>query len=430
MKTIAIVGRTNVGKSTLFNRLIGQSKAIVSPIPGTTRDRNYGICEWQGKVFKLIDTGGFEIGKKGEIEIGISEQMSVAIKEADAALFVVDLLQEVANDDRLFARALHKIGKPVFLIGNKADNMIKRMSAENNEWKKLGFGLPIPISAANGSGTGDLLDLLSKKLKARKEKTIEEEEPIKIIFMGKPNVGKSSLMNALLGEERVIVSSIAGTTRGPEDALFSYNEKPFLLVDTAGLRKKARVERGLEKIGVSASVKALERADIAVLVLDISEEIGAQDKKIAELIINKKKGLVVVMNKMDLIEGDYDKIVKYIKTQIPFLDFAPIIFVSAKTIKNVPKILDAAAEVELELKREITKVGLENFRKNIQKEKPFPKIYKIKQMSVNPPVFELAVKTKERIHPSFFGLVEKRLRQKFGFKGAPIKIDSRYIKCR
>lgn len=429
MKTVAIVGRTNVGKSTLFNRLIGQGKAITSPIPGTTRDRNYGICEWQGKSFKLIDTGGFEIGEKGEIEIGISEQASIAMNEADAVLFVVNVLQEVTNDDRLFARALHKVKKPIFLIGNKADNVKKRQSAENNEWKKLGFGLPIPISAANGSGTGDLLDLLAKKMKAKKEKDIaEEDEPVKIIFMGKPNVGKSSIMNSLLGEERVIVSSIAGTTRGPEDSLFLYNDKLFLLIDTAGLRKKARVERGLEKIGVSASVKALERADIAVLILDISEEIGAQDKKIAELIINKKKGLIIVMNKMDLIEGDYDKIVKYIKSQIPFLDWAPIIFVSAKTKKNIPKILDIVTEVEIEIRREITKVGLENFRKNIQKEKPFPKIYKIKQISSAPPVFELAVKTKERIHPSFFSFVEKRMRQKFGFKGAPIKIDSRYIK--
>lgn len=428
MKTIAIVGRTNVGKSTLFNRLIGQSKAIVSPIPGTTRDRSYGICEWQGKNFKLIDTGGFEIGEKGEVEIGISGQASIAMKEADAVLFVVDVLQSVTNDDRLFARALRKIGKPVFLIGNKADNAVKRQSAESNEWKKLGFGLTIPVSAANGSGAGDLLDLLVKKLKMRKEKAIEDEEPIKIIFIGKPNVGKSSIMNALLGEERVIVSSVAGTTRGPEDSLFLYNNKQFLLVDTAGLRKKARVERGLEKIGVSASVKALERADIAVLILDISEEIGAQDKKIAELIVNKKRGLVVVMNKIDMITGDRDEIIKYIKTQIPFLDWAPTIFVSAKTTKNVSKILDAAAEVEVELKREITKVGLENFRKNIQKEKPFPKIYKVKQKSVNPPVFELTVKTKERIHPSFFDFVEKRLRQKFNFTGAPITVDSRYIK--
>jgi GTP-binding protein len=429
MMTIAIVGRTNVGKSTLFNRLIGQGKAIISPIPGTTRDRNYGICEWQGKKFKLIDTGGFEIGGKGEIEIGISSQASIAMKEADAVLFVVDAMQNVTNDDRIFARALHKIPKPVFLIGNKADNVNKRQAAESNEWKKLGFGLPIPVSAANGSGTGDLLELLVKKLKVKKEKDVaKEDEPLKIVFMGKPNVGKSSIMNALLGEERVIVSSVAGTTRGPEDSLFLYNNKPFLLIDTAGLRKKARVERGLEKIGVSASVKALERTDIAVLILDISEEIGAQDKKIAELIINKKRGLVVVMNKMDLIEGEYDKIVKYIKTQIPFLDFAPIIFVSAKTTKNVSKILDEAMKVEIEIKKEITKVGLENFRKNFQKEKPFPKIYKIKQTGTKPPVFELAVKTKEKIHPSFFGLVEKRLRQKFGFIGAPVKIDSRYIK--
>jgi len=428
MKTIAIVGRTNVGKSTLFNRLIGQGKAIISPIPGTTRDRNYGICEWQGRKFKLIDTGGFEIGEKGEIEIGISGQASIAMDEADAVLFVVDVLQNVTNDDRLFARALHKVGKPIFLIGNKADNPRKRQSAESDEWKKLGFGLPIPVSAANGSATGDLLELLVKKLKARKEKDTEEESPIKIVFMGKPNVGKSSIMNALLGENRVIVSSIAGTTRGPEDSLFLYQNKPFILIDTAGLRKKARVERGLEKIGVSASVKALERADIAILILDISEEIGAQDKKIAELIINKKKGLVVAMNKMDLIEGDYDEIVKYIKTQIPFLDWAPIIFVSAKTTKNVSKILDTAIEVDVELKREITKVGLENFRKNVQKEKPFPKIYKIKQTTFEPPAFELAVKTKEKIHPSFFSFVEKRLRQKFGFIGAPIKIDSRYIK--
>lgn len=427
--TIAIVGRTNVGKSTLFNRLIGQGKAIVSPIPGTTRDRNYGICEWQGKSFKLIDTGGFEIGEKGEIEIGISDQASIAMKEADAVLFVVDVIQEVTNDDRLFARALHKIKKPIFLIGNKADNVRKRESAESNEWKKLGFGLPIPVSAANGSGTGDLLELLIKKLKTKKEKDVaEEDEPIKIVFMGKPNVGKSSIMNTLLGEERVIVSSIAGTTRGPEDALFVYNNKPFLLVDTAGLRKKAKIEQGLEKIGVSASVKALERADIAVLILDISEEIGAQDKKVAELIINKRRGLVIAMNKMDLIEGDYDKIVKYVRTQLPFLGWAPIVFVSARTTKNVSKILDEAIKVEVEMKREITKVGLENFRKNIQKEKPFPKIYKVKQPGVNPPVFELVIKTRERIHPSFFSFVEKRLRQKFNFTGAPINIDSRYIK--
>lgn len=430
MSTIAIIGRTNVGKSTLFNRLVEENKAMVSDIPGTTRDRNYGICEWQGKKLILIDTGGLDVQKKDVIEKNVAKQAEFAIKEASAILFLVDAKTGITNEDRILARALRNSKKPVILVVNKADNPRLRADAESEKWKALGFGKAIPVSAANGSGTGDLLDILIKKLRTKSLSSVFEKPLTKIIFIGKPNVGKSSLVNALLGEERVIVSNIPHTTREPEDSILAYKDNPFLLIDTAGIRKKARVSRGLEKMGVGRSINAIDRADVALFIVDVGEDIGAQDKKLARLIVDKQKGMAVIINKTDLLDDIEEKkeFEKYLRGNLPFLEWAPIIFTSAKTKKNVHKILDLALEVQKESKRKIEQTDLEKFLKDFQKERPVPRIYKIKQIKTAPPVFGILLKRKEVIPPTFLKFVENRLRREFKFPGVPIRIEVLNIK--
>lgn len=430
MSTIALVGRTNVGKSALFNRLVEESKAMVSDIPGTTRDRNYGVCEWRGKKLILIDTGGLDVEKKDEIEKNVVKQAEIAIQESSTILFIVDVKTGITKDDRILARALRKSKKPIILVGNKADNLKLREKAESDEWKNLGFGKAVPVSAANGSGTGDLLDVLVKQLKAKKGKDIFNKSFTKIIFLGKPNVGKSSLLNALVGEERVIVSNIPHTTREPEDSILIYEKKPFLLIDTAGIRKKAKVGKGLERMGVSRSIKALERADVALLILDITEDLGAQDKKIARLIVDKQKGIVVIVNKIDLVDIAENKkpFINYLRANLPFLDWAPILFISAKTKKGTHKILDEVIRVEEESKRKIEKKELDEFLNEFQNERPTPKIYKIKQLKSAPLVFGILIKRKVDIHPSFIKFIGNRLRKKFKFKGVPVRIEILNIK--
>ncbi|NQU84095.1 MAG: ribosome biogenesis GTPase Der [Parcubacteria group bacterium] len=424
MATIAIVGRANVGKSTLFNRLIEESKAIVSDIPGTTRDRNYGICKWRGKNLILIDTGGLDVGTKDIIEIGTAKQAETAIKEASAILFVVDAKIGLVKEDRDLARTLHKLEKPVLLITNKADSPALREKAESNTWRALGFEDPIPVSAANGSGTGDLLDILIKKLKIKKGEDIFDKPFTRIVLLGKPNVGKSSIVNSLLGEERVIVSDIPHTTREPEDSILVYKDRPFLLVDTAGIRKKAKVGRGLERIGVSRSIKALERANVALFVIDIDEELGVQDKKIARLIVDKQKGVIVIVNKIDLVEKeDTKEFVDIIRINFPFLDWAPVIFTSAATKKGISKILDLSLEIDEERQRKVEQKDLEEVLREIKAEHERPKIYKLKQIKINPPVFGILIKRKTIVHPSFIKFVENRLRRKFKFKGVPIRVE-------
>lgn len=453
---VALIGRTNVGKSTLFNRLIEQYKALTSSEPGTTRDRNFGVVEWRGKEFTLIDTGGLDLGylpktklpKKLKltkivnpdnlIEISIVKQAEIAIKQADFIIMVVDGKIGLQPEDKTVTNILRKANKPYLLAVNKID----KLSQLNGIWEfaKLGLGDPIPVSATTGVGTGDFLDILIKKLKFRPGRKAKKPNPIKISIMGKPNVGKSSLLNAILGEKRVIVSPVAHTTREAQDVEFVYQDNYFILIDTAGIRRKAKIQPGLEKAGVIDSLLSLKQSDIAVLLLDSSENLTVQDAKIAQKIVDAQCGLIIVGNKWDLITdkktGEENKFISYFHKYFPALAWAPIIFTSALTGQRVKKILDLAVEIKQIREKEVAEKELEKLlRRAIKKHLParakgkaHPHIYSLKQISVNPPRFELLIHPKAEIHYSYIRYLENQIRQQFGFVGTPIVVKQRFYK--
>jgi len=437
---IAIVGRTNVGKSMLFNTLAEKNKALVSAIPGTTRDRAFSDAVWRGQLFRIIDTGGFERNKKTKIDRGIKDQIQLAIKQADLIYFVVDVRDGVLPEDVEVSRRLHKINKPIILIANKADKKNLFAEVENKEWKKLTFGTPVPISATTGLGVGDLLDITYDELEKIKIKPqqITEIDGLKIGIFGKPNVGKSSLVNALLGEPRMIVSDVAFTTREPQDTFLKYKGKNYIIVDTAGLRKRAKIKEALEKKGTRRTQDVLEEIDIALYVVDISEPISGQDKKIASMIAESGKGIVTIANKWDKIKDKTTHSAKeytdYIHYKFPFLFWSPILFTSATDRKNVNKIFELILAAEKEREREITPNALNKFLKlAIKKARPIggpgmvtpPYIHTMEQTGTKPPTFAIDVKSKHVIHPNYLKYLEKQLRKKFGFEGTPVIIKSR-----
>ncbi|MDD5043555.1 MAG: ribosome biogenesis GTPase Der [Patescibacteria group bacterium] len=448
---VVIIGKMNVGKSTLFNRLAEKHLSLTSPVPGTTRDRHFADTFWNGYGFKIIDTGGImAIRKTGfkageEIEEAIQKQTQIALDEAEVIIFMVDGREGILSPDKELARAIKQTRKPTILVINKIDNPKLRAEYLSLEWPKLNLGEPTAISAANGSGVGDLLDKLTdtfKKLKIKKT-TLEKVESIKISFIGKPNVGKSSLLNALLGEERVITSPIAHTTREPENILMEYKNKNFLLVDTAGIRKKARVESGLERMGVAKSIQSLGESDIAFFVTDASEALTVQDSQLAETIVNYGVGIIIIANKWDLIEekdsATINKFVDYYYSRLPQLSWAPIIFISAKTGKSARKTLDLALEVCAERNKEITQSQLDKFLKKIIKIHPptrgsgatgggfgkptrHPYIYEINQIDTNPPKFQIIISKKVVLDENYVRFIEKQMRKTFGFTGTPIHL--------
>jgi len=445
---VAIVGRTNVGKSTLFNRLIQSSKAITSPTPGTTRDPNFAICEWRGKMFNLADTGGLERDMTGEIEVNIRRQAERAMERADLILLVADVGSGLMAADKELARLLVKTGKPVILVANKADNLNLSLGIHSPEWRNLPLQDIISVSAVNGLGTGDLLDKIlvrCKKAKIKLPAAKDETPTIRVAILGKPNVGKSSLLNAILKEERVIVSSVPGTTREPQDTLINYADDKILLVDTAGLRKAARVPPGsMERQSVSKTINVVRRADVVLLLLDVAGEIGAQDRRLVELIKESSVGLMIIGNKYDLIRDEaraenvdlrkYD-FKKAIAAAFPFIVWAPVMLVSAKTGWHTEKIFDEVLKIRTERAKEIEEKALERFLKSVTREKKplktrgfkHPYIYRMRQIGSSPPVFELAIRAKGSINDAYFKFLEKRLRDKFGFDGTPIKIIQKVI---
>ncbi len=439
---IAIVGRTNVGKSTLFNRLIEEAKALVSPVAGTTRDRNYGVCSWRGESLVFVDTGGLDVERRNRIEQEVLRQAKLAIKEAQLILFVVDLSFGLLPQDRELAAELKKGDKPVILVGNKADNPKIRFLAHEPEWRGLTLGEPFAVSAENGSGVGDLLDLILQTLPQARSATnpFTRIAPIKIAIIGKPNVGKSSLVNSLLGEERVIVSDIPHTTREPQDTLLLYGDKPFVVIDTAGIRKRARIEHGLEKMGVKKSLNAAKRADVVVLVLDASEPVGIQDKHLAGIALETHKPFIIVINKWDLIPEKTTKTMagaeNNFRAFFPFLDWAPVIFTSAKSGERVPRILELAEEVKRAYGTAIPPSELDAFIRNLTHAprgvKPkgvrHPRILAIRQRAKEPPVFEIAVRGREPLPDAYLKFLERRLREKFNFVGTPVIVKSKSIR--
>jgi GTP-binding protein len=442
---IAIVGRTNVGKSTLFNRLIGRKKAITSPIPGTTTDINFGHCHWRGTALTVIDTAGLDLTSKNATEPDLKRQAELAMAKADIILLLTDAKTGLMPQDRALVSHLRRTKKKILLAANKADNPASRRNTDAPEWLKLGLGRPAPVSAANGSGVGDLLDAIIAIVESEglDSKPVPEID-LRVAIVGKPNVGKSSLLNTLAGEERVIVSEVPHTTKEPQDTLLTYEHpaagtKHILLVDTVGIRKKARVGPGLEKIGVHMSLAELERADVVFLMIDAASGIGLQEKKLAGLLEEKCPAVVVVINKWDLAQekglGTADEYARYVAGQMPFFSWAPVAFISAKTGSRVGKLLGYALAAAANRERTVPQEELDAFTEKLKKvhhsafkrgEKR-PKVYGITQTGAEPPSFMVIVQDKETIHPNFLRFVENRLRESFDLEGTPIRVRAREI---
>ena len=446
---VAIVGRPNVGKSTLFNRLAERRMAIVDDIPGTTRDRLSTEAEWTGVVFDIIDTGGLDPtqvgpGKSQEpLSIGsyqfieeIRSQAEIAIQEADAILFVVDGQTGVTPADREITESLRKSQEivdgvpvpPILLVVNKCENKESRQNAV--QFYELGFNEIHVVSALHGSGTGDMLDELVKSLPEGGEE--EEDTSVKIAILGKPNVGKSSLLNRMIGEERVIVSNIPGTTRDSIDTSLVYNDVPVTIIDTAGIRKRGRIEPGVEKFSVLRAMKAIERADVALLAVDAFEGIKSQDTHVAGYILDEWKSVVVIINKWDLIEKDTHtmaEFTQYIRYELNFMDYVPILFTSALTGKRVNQVLDLALEVQRERMVRLPTSQVNRIIQNAQDKHPSPskagrhlKIYYGSQVRNDPPIFLLHVNDPSLAHFTYLRYIENQIREQEPFMGTPIKI--------
>ena len=428
---VAIVGRPNVGKSTLFNRLTNSRQAIVNEEAGTTRDRQYGKTEWCGKEFSIVDTGGWVVNSDDIFEGEIRKQVLLALEEADVILFVVDVMNGVTDLDSDVAAILRKSDKPIVLVANKTDNNTQRYYAA--EFYSLGLGDPICISAATGSGTGDLLDLIVSKFKKDATEQIEEDIP-RFAVVGRPNVGKSSLMNAFIGEDRHIVTDIAGTTR---DSIYTRYDKfgfDFYLVDTAGIRKKNKVNEDLEYYSVIRSIRAIESSDVCILMLDATRGIEAQDLNIFSLIQKNSKGLVVVVNKWDLVEDKSQVVIKTFEEAIrkrlaPFVDF-PIVFASALNKQRILKILELAKQTFLNRTTRIATRKLNEELLPLIEATPPPmtkgKMIKIKYITQLPgtqvPSFVFFANLPQYVREPYKRFLENKIRERWSFTGTPINI--------
>lgn len=431
--TVAIVGRPNVGKSTFVNRLMGARHSIVDDFPGVTRDRIYFDVEWLNKLFTVIDTGGIIPGDEDDIMLSIFDQAKLACEEAEKIIFVVDGQDGINPIDYDIANILRQSGKPVFLAVNKCDNPESLMMT--SDFYALALGDPIGISALHGSGgVGDLLELVTEDF----EEIIEDEEDnrIKIAIVGRPNAGKSSIVNALLNTDRVIVSDVSGTTRDSIDSYITYKDKEFVIVDTAGIRKKSKVDYGVEKFAVDRAIRSIRECDVALLVIDAKEGISDQDKKISSIITEAGKGLIVAINKWDLIEekkaNTINKFEKDLAVDIPFLNFAPKIFISAVTKQRLGQIFDKSLEVYEQCTKRIS-TGLLNKVINeayaLNPPTSFKgkrvKIFYVTQAKTQPPTFILFVNNEELLKDSYKRYLENKLREAFGFFGTPIRISVR-----
>lgn len=425
---VAVVGRPNVGKSTLFNRLIGQPMAIVEDSPGTTRDRLYADSEWNGRTFTVVDTGGLVFDESGEVEWKVREQAQIAIAEADVIVFMVDASTGLTAADREAADLLRRTEKPLILAANKADNEERRQAAV--EFYELGLGEPIPISALHGTGTGDLLDAITASFAP--EVVEEPDEAMRVAIVGRPNVGKSSLLNALLGEERAIVSEIPGTTRDAIDTRLDWGGQPVVLIDTAGIRRRGRVEPGVEKYSVLRAMRAIQRADVAVLLLDGVDGPTAQDAHIAGYILEEMKSVVVAVNKWDLVPKDSHTMYQYtkvVRAALRFMDYVPVLFISAKTGQRVGQVLDTALRVRDERLVRLSTADLNDIvRRAVARQSPPTKagkqlkFYYVTQPSVDPPTFVFFVNDKELVHFSYVRYLENQIRERYPFTGTPLRM--------
>jgi GTP-binding protein len=443
---VAFVGRPNVGKSTLFNRLAGERLAIVDETPGTTRDRLFAECEWNGRTFNIVDTGGIDPTHGGRTPLStgsadfieqIRQQAQVAIQEADAVLFINDGETGITAPDREVAEILRRSQKktgdgkfwpPIFVVVNKCESKDRR--DQSGEFYELGLGDPYPVSALHGTGTGDLLDELVKAFPAQPAE--EEDESVKIAIVGKPNAGKSSLLNKLVGRERAIVSPIPGTTRDSIDTRVSYGGVEITLIDTAGIRRRGRIERGVEQYSVLRSFKSIERADVALLMIDATTGITAQDAHIAGFILEEWKSCIVLVNKWDALEKDsytMDEYTTIIRRELNFMDYVPLLFISARSGQRVDQVLPLALRVQEERLRRLTTSTINQVIHKAQDAHPHPshagrqlKMYYGTQVRSDPPTFMIYVNEPKLMHFSYLRYLENQIRAEYGFLGTPIRI--------
>ncbi len=457
---VAIVGRPNVGKSTFFNRMLGDRVAIVEDMPGTTRDRLYGDTDWNGRTFTFIDTGGLEFGsdipvgqvgltgQPGDLMEHVQAQAELAIEEADVIVFMVDARSGITASDEEVADVLRRTKKPILVAANKADNANRRL--DSVEFYNLGLGEPIPLSSTQGVGTGDLLDRIVEELPPddENEENDEEDETPRIAIVGRPNVGKSSLLNAIVGIDRAIVSDMPGTTRDAIDTEIEFEGHKLVLIDTAGIRRRGRVGVGVEKYSVLRSSRAIERCDVALLLIDASEGIAAQDMHIAGEVSESAKGIVIVINKWDLAQEQRraereedilphpddeietaEQYRKLVLEEFKFMPYAPVIFAAAKTGYHVQSILETVVNIaEMRFLRvptsrlnEVVHDAVQRHHPAIIRNKPL-KVYYATQTRVNPPTFTFFVNDVQAMHFSYERYLENRLREAFGFKGTGIRL--------
>lgn len=460
---VAIVGRPNVGKSTFFNRMIGERVAVVEDMPGTTRDRLYGDTDWNGRTFTFIDTGGLEFGSEipigqvgltgqpGDLMKHVQSQAELAIDEADVIVFMVDARSGITAADQEVADVLRRTQKPVLVAANKADSAARRMDAV--EFYALGLGEPIVLSSTQGVGTGDLLDRIVEELPPpdEDENNEDEDDTPHIAIVGRPNVGKSSLLNAILGSQRAIVSEVPGTTRDAIDTEIEYKDRKLVLIDTAGIRRRGRIGPGVEKFSVLRSSRAIDRCDVALILIDAVEGITAQDTHIAGEVAELAKGVVIIINKWDLAQAQHraerdedivpnpddeistaEEYRKFVLNEFKFIAYAPVIFASAKTGYHVQSILDTVLSISDMRFTRISTSRLNDFvhdavkrhHPSIIHSKPL-KIYYATQTRVNPPTFVFFINDTEAMHFSYERYLENRLREEFGFKGTGLRLQFR-----
>lgn len=426
---VAVVGRPNVGKSTFFNKIVGKRISIVEDTPGVTRDRIYAESEWNGMPFVLIDTGGIEPDSQDIILSQMRTQAQIAIDTADVILFMTDGKGGITSADREVASMLLKTGREVILVVNKIDG--RDLPDNFYDFYELGLGEPIPISSANMLGLGDLLDEIVHRF-PEDMNVVDDEDVIKIAVIGKPNVGKSSLINAILGEERVIVSDIAGTTRDAIDTPFSEGDDKYIFIDTAGIRRKSKISENIERYSVLRAVSAIERADVCFLMLDAEQGVTEQDKKIAGIAHEAGKGIIVVINKWDLIEKEtstMNEFTKDIRNELSFMQYAPLLFISVHSKQRLNKVLPLIKHVANQCAMRVPTGQLNNLVSEAVMMKQPPsdkgkrlKIYYASQVGVKPPLFAFFVNDRELTHFSYSRYLENKIREGFGFEGTSIKM--------